>query len=92
MIVSVNQSAERIFGWPSNEMIGQSVECLMPQQRREHARQLYSASHGADKSSSIVGQEREIKALHKDGHQFPATIAVTQVMLDNQHMIIGSCR
>lgn len=90
-IVSVNQSAERIFGWTINEMIGQNVNMLMPQQLRE-THDNYIREFTESKSSRIFGQEREIKALHKDGHQFPATIAITQIMLDNQHMIIAVLR
>src|SRR5574343_606644 len=90
-IVSVNQSAERIFGWTINEMIGQNLSMLMPQQLGE-THDNYIREFTESKSSRIFGQDREIKALHKDGHQFPATIAITQIMLDNQHMIIAVLR
>src|SRR5574343_740995 len=91
LIVSVNQSTERIFGWAATELIGQNVNMLMPQQLRE-THDNYIREFTESKSSRIFGQEREIKALHKDGHQFPATIAITQIMLDNQRMIIAVLR
>ena len=34
LIVSVNESTERIFGWPAQELIGQSVGVLMPPDAR----------------------------------------------------------
>jgi len=33
-----------------------------------------------------------VEALHKQGHTFPATLAVTEVFLDNQKMFIGVVR
>jgi PAS domain S-box-containing protein len=90
-IVSVNQSTERIFGWTSSELIGQNVSILIPTTQREahgHSVENYSA----EKPSRILGAERELEALHKDGHRFPATVAVTQVVLDDQRMIIGVIR
>jgi PAS domain S-box-containing protein len=91
LIVSVNESTERIFGWPAQELIGQSVGVLMPPDARAtHADNI--GKYGADRPSRMVGQEREVLALHKDGHQFPATIAVSQVVLDNQRMLIGVVR
>ena len=91
LIVSVNESTERIFGWPAQELIGQSVGVLMPPDARAtHADNI--GKYGADRPSRMVGQEREVLALHQDGHQFPATIAVSQVVLDNQRMLIGVVR
>lgn len=91
LIVSVNQSTERIFGWAATELIGQNVGILMPIEAREaHASSVNAYAEG--KPSRIFGQEREILALHKDGHRFPATIAISQVILDNQRMLIGVIR
>ncbi|TXH03678.1 MAG: PAS domain S-box protein [Rhodocyclaceae bacterium] len=90
-IVSVNQSTERMFGWTSSELIGQNVSILIPPAQRDgHAQSI--ENYGPEKSSRILGAERELEALHKDGHRFPATIAVTQVVLDDQRMIIGVIR
>ncbi len=90
-IVSVNQSTERIFGWTASELIGQNVSILMPQSAREsHGHSIHNYS--SEKPSRILGAERELEALHKDGHLFPATVAITQIFLDNQRMIIGVIR
>lgn len=90
-IVSVNQSTERIFGWTSGELIGQDVSILLPASEREsHGHSIHNYS--SEKPSRILGAERELEALHKDGHLFPATVAITQILLDNQRMIIGVIR
>lgn len=92
IIVSVNDSTERIFGWSSSELIGQSISMLMPPDARNAHAERVAAYSQEDRPSRVVGQEREIVAKHKDGHNFPATIAISQVILDNQRMLIGVVR
>src|SRR5574343_61430 len=90
-VVSVNQSTERIFGWTAGELIGKNVATLMPESGRG-AHDLSIAEYSASKPSRVLGHERELLALHKDGHTFPATIAITQLVLDNQRMPTGVIR
>ncbi len=70
IVVSANQSAERIFGGSQSEIIGRNIAILLPGE--------FSAKPG----------EQEVLARHKDGHQFPATLSISQVTLDNQQMQI----
>ena len=91
VIVSVNQSTERIFGWSSQELIGKNVGMLMPEETREaHGNNVSAYTSG--KSTTLVGHEREVLALHKEGRRFPATIALSELLLDNQRMLIGVIR
>ena len=91
MVVSVNQSTERIFGWPAAELIGQNASVLIPAKlgdTDEH--RIHSQDSG--QPLLINAQEQEVEAIHKDGHRFPATISISQVSLDNQRMIISVIR
>lgn len=91
IVVSVNQSAERIFGWSPGEIIGQNVSMLMPtDQRPAHESRL--SGYGDDIPQKTIGLERELEAQHKDGHRFAATLTITNVQLDNQRMIVGVLR
>jgi PAS domain S-box-containing protein len=88
IIVAVNQSTERIFGWRPAELVGQHVSVLIPQSvlpEREN-------SVATDSPTTTIGKEHELEARHKDGHGFAATLTITQVILDNQHMNIGVIR
>jgi two-component system, HptB-dependent secretion and biofilm response regulator len=91
VIVSVNQSTERIFGWFATEMVGKNVSMLMPEQ--DHSG--YDV-RTEDRSSKIptkaIGLEREVVAQHKDGHRFAATLTLTQILLDSQRMMVGVIR
>lgn len=92
IIVSVNHSTERIFGWGASELVGQSIDMLMPPDSNPAQERDAAAPTEQNRTAHIVGHEREIVAAHKDGHLFPATIAVSQVLLDNQQMLIGVIR
>lgn len=90
-VVSVNQSTERIFGWTATELVGQNVDKLMPAEAREALARTIDASP-TKLLPHVVGQETEILALHKDGHRFPATITISEVVLDNHRMLISVVR
>ena len=91
VIVSVNQSTERIFGWSPTEMVGKNISMLTPAQERL-AHESRSEDHSAGTPPSPIGQERELVAQHKDGRRFAATLTITQVVLDNQHMMVSVIR
>jgi PAS domain S-box-containing protein len=91
IIVSVNRATERIFGWNSSEMLGQNISLLMPEPHRS-LHNTYLAAYLEGAAPRAVGLEREIEALRKDGHRFPATIGVSELTLDNKRMFIGVLR
>lgn len=85
LIASVNRSTERMFAYPSSEMLGQPVTLLLP------GLALGNSAENCD-LTRFIGQEQQGKARRKDGHGFPVTLGVTQVTLDNRRMFIGVIR
>ena len=90
-ICSVNRAAERIFGWPADHLVGASVNKLVPQPHQA-VHDSYIENYVSSGVAKIIGKEREVEALHRDGHTFPATLGVTEVFLDNRRMFIGLLR
>jgi len=91
-IISINQATERIFGWSGAELIGKNIDLLLP----DHSGQPFSntaagASTSADNSQRF-GSEQEVEGRHKAGHLFPATIALSELTLDNQKTLISVIR
>ena len=78
-ITFFNKGAEAIFGWTPEEIIGQRIETLIPERyRANHARQV--AEFGRSKvKARRMGERREIAGVRKNGEEFPAEAAISQV-------------
>ena len=90
-VMSFNPAAEAIFGYRSNEVIGQNVNILMPQPyRREHDGYLYNYLSTGKKK--VIGIGREVEGMRKDGSTFPLELAVSEVELNDGLLFIGIIR
>ncbi len=76
-IVIVNAEVERTFGYSRNEIVGQSVEIIIPPEfRGDHTERWaqYSANPKQREVSSITAR---VRGLHKDGTEFPVDIRLS---------------
>ncbi len=91
VIVAVNQSTERIFGWTPAEMVGKNISMLAPEdERATHG--IRARNDGEGKPPKSISLERELEALHQDGHRFAATLTISEIVLDNQRMRVSVIR
>jgi PAS domain S-box-containing protein len=92
MITAVNPSAERIFGYTQEELIGNNITMLMPEQyRARHEAGLAAKVSGG--KSNIIGQSVEIEGLHKDGSIFPIDLSVNEMKVSGKGaLFIGMVR
>jgi PAS domain S-box-containing protein len=74
-----NKGAEKIFGWTSDEIIGQRIETLIPERSRANHHH-HVAEFGRSKvKARRMGERREIAGVRKSGVEFPAEAAISQV-------------
>jgi len=86
-----SMSAERIFGYAAEEVVGHNVNMLMPEPYRgEHDG--YLARYSATREARIIGIGREVRARRKDGAIFPCELAVGQVAGIEPPRFIGFIR
>src|SRR5262249_26064686 len=64
-----NPAAERLFGYSAGEVIGESVSLLMPSPDRER-HDGYLARYLATGVGTVIGTNRTVTALRKDGSTF----------------------
>ena len=72
-IVLVNSQAEKLFGYPREELLGKSVEILMPERFRER----HPAHRGRYQAHSVIrpmGSGLDLRALRADGTEFAVDI------------------
>ena len=78
-MVLVNRETERLFGYPREELLGRSIELLVPERfRRSHPG--FRAGFMADPTVRAMGAGRELFGLRKDGSEVPVEIGLTPVV------------
>jgi PAS domain S-box-containing protein len=90
-IKDTNPAAEKIFGYPETEMIGQNVSMLMPEPYQfEHTG--YIKNYLRTGKAKVIGIGRETVGKNKNGQIFPIDLAVSEVVLDKQRLFTGIVR
>jgi PAS domain S-box-containing protein len=72
-IVFVSDQAERLFEWSRDDLVGQHVECLIPERFRSHHPALRQ-SYSRHPFTRPMGSGLELWARRRDGSEFPAEI------------------
>jgi PAS domain S-box-containing protein len=88
IIRTINPAAERMFGYAEEELIGQSVNKLMPSPYREE-HDAYIARYLATGEKRIIGIGREVVARRKDGTVFPIRLSVAEARLGESRFFVG---
>jgi PAS domain S-box-containing protein len=89
IITKLNPSARRLFGYSSEELIGHSINKLMPEPDRSR-HDTYIKKHFTDGKASILDTRREVYGLKKDGTVFPMELGVSKFHVDQSDFFIGT--
>ena len=77
-VVTANTALEQMFGWESGELVGQSVEVLMPAFLRE-AHAGHRAQYFARPHARLMGGGLRLVGERKDGSTFPIEVSLNHV-------------
>ena len=88
LIQDFNKSAERLFGWKAEEVIGRNIKMLMPEPYQS-AHDGYLENYMTSGQPKIIGIGREVTGLRKDGSHMPMRLAVGRVELPGQLLFVG---
>ena len=92
-IAVINGEAERLFGYARDDLIGQPIEILVPDQARK-VHQLHRAGYLADPRPQPrpMGAGVELAARRRDGSTFPAEISLSAVEVGDGIVVAAAVR
>lgn len=79
-----NRGAETMFGFSANEVIGRSLEVLIPEPfKTAHRHHMDEFVRAVEVGRSPLG-DRIVTGLRKDGTEFPAEVAISKQNIDGE--------
>jgi protein-histidine pros-kinase len=90
-IIYLNREAENLFGYNPEELLGQTVEVLMPAEYREKHQEYRRAYRKAPRSRPLLSG-LDLYARRKDGSHFRAEIALTPIRTDDGVLVASTVR
>ena len=91
IIRSFSPTAERMFGWTLEDVVGQNVKLLMPEPYRT-AHDGYLDRYMRTGEKRIIGQGRVVVGQRKDGSTFPLELSVGEMRSGAQRYFTGFIR
>ena len=84
-VLTWNAGAERIFGWSAEEMIGQSIRSLLPENRQHEEDEILARIRQGERIRSF-----ETERLRKDGITVQIAVLISPVLGKNGEIIAAS--
>ncbi|HEY6121763.1 MAG TPA: PAS domain S-box protein [Pyrinomonadaceae bacterium] len=90
-IARINAQVERMFGYSGTELLGKSIEVLIPERfRSSHVR--HREGYIVEPHTRPMGAGLELSGRRKDGSEFPVDIMLSPMEVEGGSMVIGVVR
>ncbi|MFN7951701.1 MAG: PAS domain S-box protein [bacterium] len=88
-ITLMNSQVEQVFGWPRDEILGESIEVLVPERFRvshpDQRREFF-----ATPSMRPMGAGRDLNGLRRDGTEIPVEIGLNPIHTPDGLFVLAS--
>ena len=91
LIIQVNSQTEALFGYAREEMMGQSVEMLVPERKRARHRH-HRADYHARPKIRRMGSGLDLYGRRRDGSEFPVEISLSPVTTASGAIVLSVIR
>lgn len=88
VIQLLNPALLNMFGYSAEELLGQSMEKLLPERYRRHHVELRQG-YQQNPSVRAMGSGRDLTALHKNGAEIPVEIGLSPVMTSSGRLTLA---
>lgn len=92
LITIFNQSAEAMFVYEKEEIIGRPFDCLIPEEYRAHHNKYVQTYFDGDMPPKASGRMLEVPGLRSDGSVFPMEISFSPGMYGGNRFVIAVAR
>lgn len=89
LIELINSQTEALFGYTRAELLGQSVDILVPERFRGH-HPGFRRDYLQDPQTRAMGSGRDLFGLRKDGSEFPVEIGLNPISTENGMLVLSS--
>lgn len=89
IIEKLNPSAEKLFGYSAEELVGNSINLLMPEPDRSR-HDSYLSDYLSGNKAKIIDIKREVSGLKKNDSIFPMELGVSEFFVDQRRFFIGT--
>lgn len=87
-ILLANPMSERMFGYDQGELIGKTIEDLLPEElRKKHI--AYRKEFNRNPEPRPMGMGRDLVAIRKDGKQFPVAVSLSYTHIKGELMVMS---
>jgi len=90
VIQSFNRAAQRLFGYPTNEVLGARPSCSWRSPTRG-VHGLPQQPHAVGRDPASTSGSREMWGRRKDGSTFPIEFRATEMLLSGERRFVASC-
>jgi len=90
IIQAVSDSVERVFGWPSDALIGESLKRFIPL-RRDDVEDVCADTNTPLGYRAQSNQTCEMQAVRKDGTVIPVELSICEVPAEPDHDRLFTC-